>query len=136
MGLFSWKTQDTDRSIPSSYSCRKPFAVYMHGFLNGEPVTFKEDNYEGYGVFGGKDFYTLVAEMNPKILEEKGVSLTGDSDKDRVEGINIFFQYDNPFYSPQLTEDPKPPLLLRDYRKAPEDCEYQGYFYPEDDEEY
>ena len=29
MGFFSWKTQDTDRSIANNYSTRKTFTVVM-----------------------------------------------------------------------------------------------------------
>ncbi len=74
MGFFSWITQDTDRSIPSTYSDRRTFPVYMH---DNKGNVFKEDNYEGYGEFGGKDYYELLAEMNGK--------------SDRLEGITLEF---------------------------------------------
>ena len=60
MGFFSWKTQDTKRSIANRYSNRKTFTVYMVNPVTKE--AFIESNYEGYGEFGGKDFYELVAE--------------------------------------------------------------------------
>lgn len=55
--MFSWYTQDTgDRII-----AEKPFRVVMTDNKGGKYV---EECYEGYGVFGGKDYYELLAEMN------------------------------------------------------------------------
>jgi hypothetical protein len=72
MGFFSWKTQDTNKSIANQYSNRKPFKVTMS---DNKGNKWTETNYEGYGVFGGKDYFELLAEMN-------GL-------KSRNEGINI-----------------------------------------------
>jgi len=72
MGFFSWKTQDTNKSIPSSYSERKTFPVTLS---DDKGNTWHEPDYEGYGVFGGKDYYELLAEMNGRTT--------------RIEGINI-----------------------------------------------
>jgi hypothetical protein len=71
---------------------------------------WKEDNYEGYGIFGGKDFYELLAEMN-------GLS-------DRDEGIELFFERKNIIH-PNLCRH-KP---LEWVNKPIKDCDYQGYFY-------
>lgn len=109
MGFFSWKTQDTDRSIPNRYSSRETFTVYMVNPLTEE--YWQEDNYEGYGAFGDKDFYELLAEINGK--------------KTRDEGIDIAFGRD-PYISPILVED------LDKWEKfkgqAPKNCKYQGFF--------
>ena len=61
MGFFSWKTSDTQRSIPSSYSDRPTFPVHM---ITEDGQVFTENDYDGYGNFGGKDIYVLIAEMN------------------------------------------------------------------------
>lgn len=61
MGFFSWKTSDTDKSIPNYFSSRQPFTVHV---ITEDGQVFTEDNYEGYGVFGGKDIYVLAAELN------------------------------------------------------------------------
>lgn len=61
MGFFSWKTSDTKKSIANTYSGRKTFTVYM---ITENGLVFTENDYEGYGVFGGKDIYELIAEMN------------------------------------------------------------------------
>jgi len=71
MGSFSWCTSDTRKSIP----CCIPFGdlpgtVYL---LNpfGEP--YKESDYEGYGVFGGRDVYELVVEWNREYLTKDNI---------------------------------------------------------------
>lgn len=62
MGFFSWITSDTQRSIPNIYQEVRPtFTVHM---ITGDGQVFTEPEYEGYGVFGGKDFYVLAAELN------------------------------------------------------------------------
>lgn len=78
MGVFSWCTSDTKKSIP----CCMPFGglpstVYL---LNpfGEP--YKETNYEGYGEFGGHDVYDLVVEWNRKYLSPELLSKPKRSD--------------------------------------------------------
>ena len=115
MGFFSWETQDTNESIPNHYSDRSVFTVYMHDHLGN---VWREDKYDGYGEFGGKDYYELLAEMNG--LE------------DREEGIELAF-----------ADPPKPclfPNLTRrnDWKyknQQPENCEDQGYFYWDDEGE-
>lgn len=112
MGYFSWKTQDTNRSIASANSTRKTFTVFMRDNKGNKWI---ENDYEGYGVFGGKDFYELLAEMNGK--------------KTREEGIGLWYG-DLPFLSPNLFEREKPEWINR----PPEECEFQGYFYDDEDE--
>ncbi len=80
MGFFSWITQDTNRSIPSSYSDRPTFPVTM---TDDKGNKWTEDNYEGYGEFVGKDYYQLIAEMN------RPEECTGDVDNDRLIGITL-----------------------------------------------
>lgn len=57
MGFFSWKTQDTNRSIANSYSNRRTFPVTM---TDDKGNKWTENDYEGYGKFGGKDFMNLL----------------------------------------------------------------------------
>lgn len=116
MGFFSWKTHDTNESIPNIYSQEETFTVYM---IDNAGNVWKESNYEGYGIIGGKDYYELVAEMNGK--------------KTRYEGINMFFSENSDDYLyPTLARNPKTKWKNR----KPESCEYQGYFYPMEEDEY
>ena len=112
MGFFSWETQDTNRSISNKYSNRPTFTVYMVNPLTGE--FYQEDNYEGYGVFGGKDFYELLAEMNGK--------------KTRYEGLDIVYGGDT-YISPILVENLDNWERYKD--QIPVYCEFQGFFYPD-----
>jgi len=75
MGFFSWKTCDTNMSIANSSSKRYTFDVYM---ITPDGRVFHETEYDGYGEFGGKDFYELLAELNGK-------------ESDRIVGIDVAF---------------------------------------------
>jgi hypothetical protein len=136
MGFFSWKTMDTDTSIPSQYSNRKTFRVQM---IDNKSNVWTEDSYEGYGNFGGKDFYELLAEMNG-FVSQKGLTYEVDgeayTDEARGFGINLAFK-DNP--NGIATKGVLYPNLIEQadgwvYNESgPDNCEYQGYFYDETD---
>ena len=114
MGFFSFKTQDTRRSIANSHSRKPVFKVYMVDDQNNE---YFEPSYSGYGVFGGKDYFVLMAEMN---------GIQADSEQRlRSHAIDLYF-------------NPKPDTLFPNlYAKAgkkwrnkrPDQCPYQGFFY-------
>jgi hypothetical protein len=135
MGFFSWKTQDTDKSISNNYSLRGTFKVDM---LDDKGNVWTETDYEGYGVFGGKDYYELLAEMNGATSSYEGAAYTDDM---RGQGINIAFGKNNG--SGVHTEGVKYPNLIEEVRGwtynelGPETCDDQGFFYgDEDDEDY
>ena len=92
MGQFSWITQDTNESIRNNVFDERAIA-YMH---DNKGNVWEELNYDGYGEFGGKDFYQLLAEMNN--IE----GITGDVDKDREKGIDLAYS-GKPYLSPNLT---------------------------------
>ena len=116
MGFFSWKTQDTNKSIANRYSNRPTFTVYMVNPLNLDEY-YREDNYEGYGVFGGKDYYELLAEIN-------------HAGHDRDTGINLAFHHTEPIEYPILVENLEEAINMKG---EPENCEAQGYFYSVDE---
>ena len=63
MGYFNWKTSDTKKTIwniNSRYGA-KPSPVYL---ITEDGRHWAENKYDGYGVFGGKDIYVLIAELN------------------------------------------------------------------------
>ena len=107
MGFFSWKTQDTRKSIANCYSTKSTFPVYM---IDDKGNEWEELDYNGYGEFKGKDFYELLAEMN-------GL-------KTRDEGIELSFS-DKPHLTPNLFSVSGKKWV----NKKPKDCKYQGYFY-------
>ena len=61
MGFFSFKTTDTGRSISNRHSHKGTFPVVI---VDNKGNIYRENNYGGYGIFGGKDIFILTAEMN------------------------------------------------------------------------
>jgi hypothetical protein len=131
MGFFSWKTQDTNRSITNKWSNYSTFKVDM---IDDKGNVWTENHYDGYGVFGGKDYYELLAEMNGVTSDLEGEQYT---DFMRIEGIDIAFKDNGSGVGtkgvkyPNLFEDSN----ILDYQEeGPDTCEYQGFFY-EDEED-
>jgi hypothetical protein len=131
MGFFSWKTQDTDKSIANEHSNRNTFRVQM---IDNKGNVWTEDNYDGYGRFGGKDYYELLAEMNGFESDKTGDEYT---DEARGFGINLAFSKNNGsgvgtegVYYPNLIEKADGWVYEMG---GPDSCDYQGYFYDEDD---
>lgn len=132
MGMFSWYTQDTDHRIVHD----EPFRVVMTDDKGNQYV---ENCYEGYGVFGGKDYYELLAEMNGWTLEH----FNGNHDQLRGQGIALAFEGDphgmNPNVKhPSLTEsgeymEGEPPAIDPDQGFT--DKELYGDYYDFDGEE-
>lgn len=125
MGFFSWLTCDTGESISNVHSCRGAKSVVM---VAPDGRRWVENSYGGYGVFGGKDFYELLAELNGGF--------------DRLEGIGLVFK-NNPTGNFNSVSDPnlKIPKLFanldakfEDSNIYPKPCPDQGYFYEDSDE--
>jgi hypothetical protein len=118
MGFFSWRTQDTDRSICNKFSDRQPFTVIMTDDKGNQWV---EKNYEGYGEFGGKDYHELVAEMNGE-KPDRMIGIDMECSPEKFPGKTLIF--------PSLTE-------YGTYYGGikPDSCEFQGFFYPDNSEE-
>jgi hypothetical protein len=103
--------------------------------LDNKGNVFMENEYEGYGVFGGKDYYELLAEMNGFESDKTGDEYTREA---RRFGISLAFSKDN--HSGVGTEGVYYPNLVEQadgwvyQMSGPDNCEFQGYFY--DDEDY
>lgn len=79
MGCFSWFTQDTNKRIVIG----EPATIIMSDDKGNHYV---ENCYEGYGEFGGKDYYELLAEMNGLgSNRSKGIELAFNGSP---EGVN------------------------------------------------
>ena len=137
MGFFSWKTQDTDRSIANNYSTRKTFTVVM---IDNKGNKWVEQSYEGYGVFGNKDYYELLAEMNG-VVERDKVELQGEAYTDYMRGEGIDLAFKNGDGSGVGTEGIYYPNLIEMAdgwvyeMMGPDSCENQGYFYSNEDDD-
>lgn len=132
MGFFSWMTCDTDKSISNRYSDRGTFPVYVlipKEFGGGH---IEECDYDGYGEFGGRDVYALVANWNMPEL------CCGNDEIDRHVGIDLAcYDEDNASLKYPIKIAESSDAVYEDEAPSPS-CEHQGYFYPreEDEEEY
>ena len=123
MGFFSFYTQDTDESIANVHSDRFEMdELTMHDDKGNQ---YKETAYQGYGIFGGVDFFVLSSEMN---------GVKGDFDAKRSKGIEMYFdasENDNEkkHLFPMLTRLFHDDVKKHDFTNVPTSCENQGYFY-------
>ena len=119
MGFFSWNTLDSNKSIANRYSDRDIFTVYMR---DNKGNVWVEDEYDGYGVFGGKDYYELLAEMNGLESDRNaGIKLQYESGREDII-YPALFEWDDSKWETYKGE-------------SPESCDVQGYFYDDDDDE-
>jgi hypothetical protein len=116
-GQFSWFTQDTNQQIGSEDENTLPF-VYMH---DNKGNKWLEKNYEGYGEFGGKDYYELLAQMN------------NVENADRSDGIDLAFSEKKVLF-PALTVSPNLSPNHDFYEEAENDPN-QSWYTPEDDDD-
>jgi len=114
MGFFSFKTQDTRRSIANNASRKATFDVYM---VDNQGNEYHEPSYSGYGVFGDKDYFVLMAEMN---------GINEDTDQRmRSKAIDLYYKPEPDTLFPNLYAK-----SAKSWRnKRPDDCKYQGFFY-------
>jgi hypothetical protein len=123
MVCFSWFTQDKSHKRIVIGESTKP--IYMIGKVGNKMRSYtQEEPYDGYGVFGGKDYFVFMAEMNGKTLADFG----GDVDKLRSEGIRMAFDgnpngYSSKWQHPTLT------MVNADYHNGepPESDPDQGF---------
>jgi hypothetical protein len=111
MGFFSFITQDTETSIYNHHTGLE-FPVQM---TDNKGNRWIESSYSGYGMFGGKDYYELLAEMNGKTT--------------RDEGIDLYFAKGKDTLYPNLSEN----MQWTWRNERPDDCPYQGYFIKDDE---
>jgi len=121
-GQFSWMTQDTGQQIGSQDENQIP--VYM---FDDKGKYYYENDYEGYGVFGGKDYYELLDQMNG-----------GSGDRER--GIDLAFGKEktgNEILFPALVTSPSNfNYKNHDFTKEPESDPNQSWYEPEEDDFY
>ena len=130
-GQFSWYTQDTNQQIGSEE--QNTITVYMY---DNKGNVYKESNYEGYGVFGGKDYYDIMALMNGYTKQD----IKPGSDL-RQLGIDIAFDKlptknkDGKKLYPALVSSANYDITKHDFTKEPENDPNQSWFTEEYDED-
>ena len=114
MGFFSFKTADTEESIPASASGMSVKPVYLLQPNGKKPI--REDHYEGYGVFGGVDCYEWLAKANK--LKSRGLALNARDGE--------YYEDDNNYYACEMhlreddlrtvvSDKKKPIVMFTDY---------------------
>jgi hypothetical protein len=120
-GQFSWMTQDSNKQIGSEK--QNTIDVYMY---DNEGNKWKETKYDGYGVFGGMDFYDLVATMNGYDADrEKGIDLAFGKLKTKDKKRKTLF--------PALVEDPRYNWKRHNFTEQPENDPNQSWYQEEED---
>ena len=134
-GQFSWMTQDTEQQIGSER--QNTIDVYMY---DNEGNQYYEKKYDGYGEFGGMDYYALLAKMNgysDEDLSKKGmemrdlgIDLAFKKLKTKAKGGKVLF--------PALVTDGKYNWKRHDFTVEAESDEYQSWYQEPDydDDEY
>ena len=144
MGYFSWETADTCESIPNRRSGRDLIPVKM---LDDKGNEWVEYNYEGYGDFGGKDFYELLSEMNGGPSDRHvGIDMEHDKVAELYCKLHEYWSgsippeierlFDGLNTGNKLLEGPKKPKIVTldcklGWAELPNNkrCFYQGFFY-------
>jgi hypothetical protein len=114
MGFFSWKCAVSGENIANVHSGQSKYQSEC--YLITPEQTYYEPAYDGYGVFGGQDVYALL----------------GDGDRDR--GINECLSGNGKFDIKIVLGKHYDSQNYNDLNES-EDCEYQGFFYDDDEED-
>ena len=132
-GQFSWFTQDSDQQIGSERE--NTIDVWMY---DNQGNSWYEKHYQGYGVFGGMDYYELLAKMNGYSEEDLrkgqemrglGIDLAFKKLKTKDKGKKVLF--------PALVADGKYNWKRHDFtQEAESDPNQSWYQEPEYDEFY
>jgi hypothetical protein len=121
-GQFSWFTQDTGQQIGSEEENMIP--VYM---FDDKGKYYYEPNYDGYGDFGGMDYYALLDMMNGG----KG---------DRYRGIDLAFGNEKTasrVLFPALVSRPNEfDYKTHDFTQEPKNDPNQSWYAAEEDEDF
>jgi len=120
-GQFSWFTQDTHQQIGNERGNK--MQVYM---IDNEGNIYPENDYDGYGVFGKKDFYELVATMNGyKPDRDLGIKVAFNKIKSKTSRKPLF---------PALVADKKFNWKKHDFTQEPPYDPNQGWRTPDEDD--
>ena len=126
-GQFSWMTYDTDKQIGSE--SQNTIDVYMYDDKGNQ---WYEKRYEGYGEFGGMDYYELLATMNGyseddlikkykgKDMRDIGIDLAFKKLKTKAKGNKVLF--------PALVEDPRFNWKRHDFTQEAESDPNQSWY--------
>jgi len=122
-GQFSWMTHDTGDQIGSEPP--NNIIVYMY---DNEGNKWKETRYDGYGNFGGMDYYELVATMNGYDADRgKGVDLAFGKLKTKDKKRKTLF--------PALVTDPRYNWKRHDFTEEADGDPNQSWYQEEEEDD-
>jgi hypothetical protein len=132
MGCFSWITQDTDMSILINGYGPKSLQGKTYYMWDNNGNCWKESKYEGYGVFDGKDYFVLLAEMNidyksdesDDVKRKDGIRLEYSSNKTNILFPNLTEYSDWKWKNEQPMSCPNQGVW-QDYW-SDDDCDYES----------
>ncbi len=123
-GQFSWMTHDTNDQIGSER--QNTIDVYMY---DNEGNKWKETRYDGYGNFGGMDYYDLVATMNGYDADrQKGIDLAFGKLKTKDKKRKTLF--------PALVTDPRYNWKRHDFTEEADSDPNQSWYQEEEYDDY
>lgn len=125
MGQFSWISADTREAIRNNIPKGRQKVTMVFLDPHGVEQRVVEDDYDGYGIFGGFDFYEVLSWMNPNQTKNSERVL-----HTRDRGISLYFGGGD-HKSPQLFLGKPPEVVNFDNRM--EDDPNQGW--GDDDED-
>ena len=73
MGQFSWFSKNGEQIRNEHHRGQKVWMSYLDE--SDQVQTVKEEEYDGYGRFGGLDYYEVLAKMNGKTSREEGIAI-------------------------------------------------------------
>lgn len=135
-GQFSWFTQDTNRQIGSEEE--NTIDVYM---VDNEGNSYHEPKYDGYGEFGGMDYYDVLATMNGFTEEDIGIKNKRGHETTELRGIGIDIAFEGidskegEVLFPALVADPKRVDSSWDFTKQPESDPNQSWHEEEEEDD-
>lgn len=134
-GQFSWLTNDTNTQIGSERENK--ITVFMY---DNKGNKWTEKDYEGYGEFGGMDYYDLVATMNG-YTEEDVKTMKGSFKELRQLGIDLAFgkiktkDKKKKTLFPALVEDPRFNWKRHDFTQEAESDPNQSWYQEEESDD-
>lgn len=134
-GQFSWLTYDTNTQIGSERE--NMITVFMYDNIGNK---WTEKDYEGYGEFGGMDYYDLVATMNG-YTEEDVKTMKGSFKELRQLGIDLAFgkiktkDKKKKTLFPALVEDPRFNWKRHDFTQEAESDPNQSWYQEEESDD-
>ena len=102
-GMFSFKTLGDNKAI----SAMTGADIYM---FDNKGNMWHEENYEGYGIFGGEDYFELMAKMNGKSGRDAGIDLYFDTDRKTLYPVltrDVDFNWKKHKFTTKIKSDPK-----------------------------